>query len=149
MSTSPVNSTTSAASATSSTAQDPFSSLGVQDFINMLVSELQNQDPMNPISNGEILQETSQIGAIESQDKLNTTLNSVLLGQNVTTANSLINQTIVGTDASGNSVTGQVNSVSIANGTATLNVGTSQVPLGNVTEILPAGSGQTTSNTGS
>ncbi len=103
---------------------------------------------MNPISNGEILQETSQIGAIESQDKLNNTLDSVLLGQNVATANGLIYQTVVGTDASGNSVTGQVGSVSIANGTATLNIGTSQVPLANVTEVLPYGSGQT-ANTGS
>jgi len=108
MSTSSVNSSSSSSSSSSTnpTGTNAFDSLNVQDFINMLVAELQNQDPTQPVDNSEILNEVSQIRSIESNDQLTTTLQSVLLGQNVATGGSLINQTITGTDAAGNSVGG-------------------------------------------
>ncbi len=66
----------------------------------------------------------------------------MLLGQNVATAGNLIGRSVQGQDASGNPVSGTVSSVSIANGTATLNVGTSTMPLSNVTQINTPASGQ-------
>ena len=130
-----------AASSASLPSTDSFSSLNSKDFVKMLVAELQYQDPTNPVSNTEILQEVSQIRSIQSNDSLTTTLQSVLLGQNLATAGTLMYQTITGTDESGNSVTGQVTSVSVANGTAKLNVGNSVVDLSNVTGIEAASSG--------
>jgi flagellar basal-body rod modification protein FlgD len=142
MSTSSVNSSSSSSSSSSTnpTGTNAFDSLNVQDFINMLVAELQNQDPTQPVDNSEILNEVSQIRSIESNDQLTTTLQSVLLGQNVATGGSLINQTITGTDAAGNSVTGQVSSISIANGTVTLNLSDNDtITLSNVTGVSPSG----------
>ena len=51
----------SAAAGTNSTSGDAFNSMSSQDFIKMLVAQLQNQDPTQPVSNTEILQEVSQI----------------------------------------------------------------------------------------
>jgi flagellar basal-body rod modification protein FlgD len=124
----------------STTAKSGFNSLQPSDFMNMLMTELQNQDPMSPMDTGQMLQEITQISNIESSNQLATTLQGVLLGQNLAAASGLLQRTVQGLDASGNSVSGQVQSVSIANGTATLNIGNDSLPLSNVTEILPGGS---------
>jgi flagellar basal-body rod modification protein FlgD len=121
------------------TGSNSFNSLDVESFIKMLVAELQNQDPMNPTSNSEILQEVSQIKAIQSNQQLNETLQSVELGQNLASAANLLNQTIKGLDDSGNTVSGKVDKISIDNNVPTLHIGNSTVALKNVSEILPAG----------
>jgi flagellar basal-body rod modification protein FlgD len=104
----------------------------------MLVAELQNQDPTQPVTNADLMQEVGQIQSIQATEQLTTTLQSVLLGQNVATAGNLIGRSVSGTDASGNAVSGTVSSVSISNGSATLNVGNSTMPLSNVTQITSA-----------
>ncbi len=114
----------------------------------MLVAELQNQDPTQPMDSSQIVTEMSQIDDISTNQQLNTTLQSVLLGQNISSAGSLLDMTVSATDAAGNAVSGTVSSVSIANGVATLNVGGQSVPLSNVTEILPPGSTATTASQG-
>jgi len=129
------NSSGTAANAASGATTNSLDSLSTQDFTQMLVAELQNQDPTSPVTNSELMQEVSQIRSIESTDQLTTTLQSVLLGQNVATAGNLIGRAVQGNDAQGNAVSGTVSSVSIANGSATLNVGTSTLPLSNVTQI--------------
>jgi flagellar basal-body rod modification protein FlgD len=117
------------------------------DFINMLVAELQNQDPTQPVSNTQILQEVSQISNIETNQTLSTSLQSVLMGQNLATASGLLQKTVTATDTAGNSITGTVSSISVSNGTATLNIGNQTATLSNVTGILPAGSTASTSST--
>ena len=146
-----VNSSTPAAGgsassngATTSTLQ----SLTVNDFTQMLVTELQNQDPTQPMSNTDLMNQVSQIQAIDSNQQLTTTLQSVALGQSIASAGSLIGATVTGLNSSGQSVTGTVNSASISDGSALLNVTTttngssssSTIPLSNVTQISPAGS---------
>ena len=94
----------------------------------MLVTELQNQDPTQPMTNTDLMNQVSQIQAIESNQQLTSTLQSVALGQSIASAGSLIGATVTGLDAKGNQVNGTVNSVSISNGSATLNVGSSSSP---------------------
>jgi flagellar basal-body rod modification protein FlgD len=122
---------------------DAFQDLNLDTFIELLVAQLQNQDPMSPMSNTEILQQISQIRAIESNTRLTTTLESVLLGQNVSTASSLLGRTISGlTDGeNGEMVTGKVEKVTVADGVAKLSVGGQTISLKNVEAILPAGQG--------
>lgn len=137
--TNPVSGANSAAnSATSTATTNSLTSLTSQDFTNMLVAELQNQDPTQPVTNSDLMQEVGQIQSIQATQQLTTTLQSVLLGQNVATAGNLIGRSVQGQDANGNPVSGTVSSVSIANGTATLNVGSSSMPLSNVTQITTA-----------
>lgn len=142
--TSSVGSTTQSTGTQSATGQGGLASLTPQDFMNMLIAELQNQDPTEPMSTGELLTEIGQIGTVQTNQNLNTTLQSVLLGQNVATAGNLINQTVTGKDSQGNDVTGQVSSVSIVGGQTMLQIGNSTVPLSNLSAIGVA----TTTNTG-
>jgi len=128
-----------------SAANDAFARVDLNDFIKLLVTELQHQDPLNPMDNQEILQQISQIREIESNQRLTDTLESVLLGQNVVTAGNLIGQTVVGLSEEGDRITGQVDRVSIEKGLARLHVGEHAVALKNVAEILgrPGAGGMT------
>jgi flagellar basal-body rod modification protein FlgD len=114
------------------------SSLTPNDFINLMVTELQNQDPTQPESNDELLSQMSQIGQLESSDSLQTTLSGLAQQNQIGAASSLIGKSVEGTDASNNPVTGVVTSVSIASTGVTLGLDSgSNVALTNITNIAP------------
>jgi flagellar basal-body rod modification protein FlgD len=133
MSTSGVGNTSNA-SGTSATT-DNWANLKPADFMNMLIAELQNQDPTQPMDSAQILQEVSQIDDIQTNTTLNSTLGSVALEQSMATASNMLGKTITGTDASGNAVSGPVSSIAITNGTASLTVNGTTVPFANITSI--------------
>lgn len=135
-----VNSTagSSSSSSTTSGSGDRLNNLGTSDFIKLLVTELQQQDPMSPMDNTQILQQVGQIRSIQSTQQLTDTLNSVLLEQNVATGSNLLNKQIVGLDDSANKVSGVVDRVTIENGTVKLHIGDSTISLTNVSEIDPS-----------
>ena len=109
--------------------------LTMSDFIKMMVAELENQDPMDPMSNTEMLQQISQIRSITSNDRLTSSIESLTLGQALSTASSMIGKTITGVNTLNESLTGKVDKVTIENGEAKLFVGSSIIPIGNVTGI--------------
>jgi len=129
-------------SATQTTNSDAYASLNVDTFIKLLVTEMQSQDPLEPMTNQEIVQQLSQIRSIEASQQLTTTLQAVLLGQNVATASSLLGRMIAGLDDNSQQVTGRVDGVTIADGKAKLYVGNSTVSLNNVTAIAADSSSQ-------
>jgi flagellar basal-body rod modification protein FlgD len=88
------SSTSSTSSATSKT--DRFEDMKTEDFLALLIAELQNQDPTNPMSNEEMINQISQIQEIRSNTQLTETLEAVSLGQSMATASALIGKTIVG-----------------------------------------------------
>ncbi len=132
-----------------SNAANPFASLNLNDFLQMMITELQNQDPTNPMSSDEMLSEITQMGQISTAEQLTTTLTGMETGQNLSNASALIGMQVEGTDAKGNSVSGTVGSVSIANGSPTLNVGSSTLTLSQVTNILPFDASSLLGNDGS
>lgn len=116
---------------------DAFQDLNLDTFIQLLVAEMSNQDPLDPMDNQEILQQISQIRSIEASTRLTTTLQAVLLGQNLATASGLLGQRITGLTDDGQTIQGYVERVSVAEGTARLHLGQYTVKLQNVQEILP------------
>jgi flagellar basal-body rod modification protein FlgD len=119
--------------------QDAWNQVELDDFVNLLITEMQNQDPLEPMKSENILQQISQIREIESNQRLTETLESVLLGQSVVTASNLLGRTVVGLSDSSEIVTGRVDRVSIEDGTPRLHIGEHSVALKNVSEILPEG----------
>ena len=110
--------------------------VNIDDFLKLMIAELQNQDPLNPMDNSQILEQISQIHSVESTKKLSSTLDSVLLGQNLSSASSMIDKTIQGLADGGSEVTGVVESVSIQGGVSKLKVGDKTVSLNNVRAII-------------
>lgn len=70
--TSGVNATSGNSSLTGSSSADLQSS-----FLTLLVAQLKNQDPTNPLQNNELTTQLAQISTVSGIEKLNTTLGSV------------------------------------------------------------------------
>lgn len=85
----------------------------VNKFLDLLLAELQNQDPLNPMDNSEMLQQISQIREISATNQLSDTLSSVLLGQSVATASSLIGKRVSALTDDAKNVEGVVDRVSM------------------------------------
>jgi flagellar basal-body rod modification protein FlgD len=66
--------TTAAASTTSSTTSPPLTS---SDFLNLLVSELQNQNPLDPTSSTDFINQLTSYANFEQQQTLNSNLSSL------------------------------------------------------------------------
>lgn len=131
-----LNATQSATSAANnSTKASSFSSLTPDDFLKMLITELQNQDPMNPTDNTQVLQQISEMSNIAATSSLTTSLNALVTEQNLAAASTLVGRNVTGLADDGSNASGTVDSVTIANGTAKLNIGQQTVSLKNIQQI--------------
>lgn len=70
------SSSSSASSALSSTGTNSSSDLQ-SSFLTLLVAQLKNQDPTNPLQNNELTSQLAQISTLSGIEKLNTTLGSI------------------------------------------------------------------------
>jgi flagellar basal-body rod modification protein FlgD len=95
-------------------------SLNSNDFLQLLTTELQNQDPMNPMDDTQSVAQLAQFSALSATQELNTSFQNFQSNFGVMQAAGLIgkNVTVVSTDASGNSsnITGTVGSIAVQNG---------------------------------
>ena len=94
-------------------AENDLANVGVDTFLELMIAELQNQDPLDPIENSELVQQISQIREISATNKLTDTLDAIITGQNLASASSLIGQTVSALSDDGSSVEGLVDRVSI------------------------------------
>ena len=126
---------TGSSSSAATKTNDALSNLNVNQFLKLMITQLQNQDPLNPTDNNQILQQLSSMQQISTSGKLSTTLDSVLLGQNIASASSLVGKSVTGLTDAGNTVQGVVSQVTIAGGTPYLQIGQDQIQLRNVSQI--------------
>ena len=115
---------TSGTSGSSSTGQtvDPstqgFNGLTSQDFLKLLITELQSQDPTQPMDNSQLLNQLSQMRNLQASIDLDSSLNSLTMSQQLNAGASFLGKTVTGSDANHNSVTGVVSSVLLQNNNA-------------------------------
>jgi flagellar basal-body rod modification protein FlgD len=110
--------------------QDPSlpanSNINEQDFIQLFVSELQFQDPMQPIDNGQFLTELAQFVGIEEQQQTVQGVNNLLTLDGTDSALGLLNHTITYVSADGSTTsTGVVSAIKFDSSGASLSVSTS------------------------
>jgi flagellar basal-body rod modification protein FlgD len=118
--------------------------LDVDHFLTLMIAELTNQDPMNPMDNAQMMEQIGQLRSIASTDKLTGTLDSVLLGQNLSTASSLIGKEVKALTDDAKDITGVVDRVSVETGgannatrTLRIHIGDKKIDLKNIREIIP------------
>ncbi len=75
-----VNSTSSSTGVTAQTATASSGRVeqSQADFMKLLVAQMQNQDPMNPMDNSQMTAQLAQLNTVSGISQLNTTLSSVL-----------------------------------------------------------------------
>ncbi len=66
------------------------SELGQEEFLTLLVTQLQNQDPLNPVEDTEMIGELAQFSSLEELSSLNETMEGVTSTLSVLTVNSAV-----------------------------------------------------------
>jgi flagellar basal-body rod modification protein FlgD len=91
------------------------SSTGVDynTFLQLLIAEMKNQDPTNPMDTSQYMSQFAQLSSVEQAMQTNTKLDALLSSQSLSQANGLIGKTVSFTDSTGASFSGKVASVSI------------------------------------
>ena len=111
----------------------------LDSFLDLLIAEMQNQDPLDPLDNSELLQQVSQIREIGATNKLTETLDAVLTGQNLSTASGLIGKQVRALTDENENVSGVVDKVSVEGSgdqrTLRVHIGAEKVKLENVREV--------------
>jgi flagellar basal-body rod modification protein FlgD len=117
--------------------------LNSSDFLQLMITQLQQQDPLNPMDNNQLVQQISSIRDLSATTKLTSTLDSVLVGQNIATASGMIGKKIDALDDDGNTVQGTVDRVTVTTDQkddtkrdVRVHVGDKEIQLKNVREIL-------------
>ncbi len=88
------NATTSAAATAAAAATATQQTLGENDFLTMMMAQLQNQDPLNPMDNSAFVAQLAQFSQVSGIQNLNTTMSS--LSSNMTSNQALQASSLIG-----------------------------------------------------
>lgn len=114
-----------------------FSEISSEEFVGLMLSELTNQDPLEPNDSQQMLNQISTIRAIESDEAMLTSLNSMVDSNQFASAANLIGTLVSGLTESGDRAIDVVLSVSNTDDGPVLNLfDGSRVPMKNVDEVV-------------
>ena len=129
--------------------------LGKDDFLKLLTTQLQYQNPMKPMDNKEFISQMAQFSSLEQMsnlnstmkdkmDKMNSTMNNMLGSylnfEKISGIGSLVGKKVKVTDPdSGNNVDGVVKKVRFTDKGAKVQIDDQEYPIGNIQEILAKG----------
>lgn len=137
-----ISGASNAKTSTNSLSGGGLNDIDMSTFLDLMITELQNQDPLNPTDNADLIQQIGQIRSISSNDTLVSTLTSFSNTQELTTASNLIGRQISGLDVGGKEIEGLVSSVSVkidekdrTKRSVQVHVGDKTVDMKNVREI--------------
>src|SRR5262249_25142889 len=131
-----------------STAKPGSSALSSDAFMKLMITQLQQQDPLNPSDSNQLLTQMSQISQLQSNTQLTTSLQSMSLQQAIGSAGNLIGKSVAGIAANGNSITGTVTSVKVADKKLQLELDSGlELPMENVTTVAGNSSTNTLNST--
>ncbi|OPX88933.1 flagellar hook capping FlgD N-terminal domain-containing protein [Pelotomaculum sp. PtaB.Bin117] len=145
-----VSSTSSATSATndyqysaSNKTRTVAKNLDKNAFLQLLVTQLKNQDPSSPQDSSQFVAQMAQFSMLEQLTNLNDEITKLKLSQDMSQASALIGHqvkiTSVSTDSNGNStnseVSGQVEKVTVTDDTVQVYVNGTAYGLDKVTEV--------------
>jgi flagellar basal-body rod modification protein FlgD len=109
-------------------------SFDVNQFLNLLIAEMRYQNPLEPKTEGEYLQEMAQVSTVQELRDLNQELAYATQTESIANASSFIGKTIEGKSyLDGSPVSGVVSAVTTDGNATLLVVGDNVVAIGDVT----------------
>jgi flagellar basal-body rod modification protein FlgD len=108
--------------------------LGTDTFLRLLVTQLQNQDPLDPLSNENFLAQLAQFQSLQEQIETAENTRGLLLAQSLGAASALVGKQI-SAEHEGYLIIGSVDKVVVAEGEVKLVVGGMEIDLSEVTEV--------------
>ncbi len=124
-----------AGTSTPSSLTPPGGNLGKDDFLRLLTTQLQHQDPMNPQSDMAFIGQMAQFSALEQTTNMAQALERYGTSQQVAQSIALIGREVDAEDPTGALITGTVDSVNIAEGSIVISVGSARLAPGQILEI--------------
>lgn len=107
-------------------------------FLQLLVLQMQNQDPLEPMDNTDMIAQLAQFSTLEQMNNLTKSFDT--LSNNVDqlsflSASALVGRTVTGLDSSGASVSGTIEGVVLDKGTVYFTVDGQWIPMANVKQV--------------
>jgi flagellar basal-body rod modification protein FlgD len=115
-----------------------FNGLTSNDFLKLLIVQLQNQDPSDPMDSDQLLNQISQMRALQSNIELSETLKSLTLSQQLTSSASFLGKLVTAVDAGDQTFSGTVDRVVVKDGKTLLGIGDREVELSRIVSVKAA-----------
>lgn len=103
----------SSANTSSRTVGGGFDAVNSDQFLTLLLAEMKNQDPLEPMKNSDMIQQMSQIRSIGATDQLTGTLSTLRESQELVTASGLIGHKVEGLSDNAQAVEGVVDRITV------------------------------------
>jgi len=129
---------------TSVVNDSPQATLGKDDFLKLLVTQLQNQDPTNPTDSSQFMSQLAQFSSLEQETNISQSVDGLASTDSVTQGLDLLGRQITYNGSDGKPASGTVDSVAITSNGVTLDVGGVSVQPSDITNVGLAGSGTST-----
>jgi len=113
---------------TATTPTNPSANISIQDFLRILTTQLNNQDPLKPMDNTQFVAQLAQFTALQESQQTNDKLDSLLNIQSASQSVGLIGRTVT-ISSSGSTENGSVTALDFSSGQALLSV---RLPSGQV-----------------
>jgi flagellar basal-body rod modification protein FlgD len=113
--------------------------LSSKAFLQLLVAQLRYQDPSKPVDTASFMNETATLTQVQSSEQTAKVSLDMLSAQRAQTASSLVGHTVSYTGADGQLVTGYVSAATISTAKPTLKIGTAEVDLTQIQQVLASG----------
>lgn len=104
-------------------------------YLQLLVAQIQNQNPLEPVSDTEFIGQLTSFNQLSSLQSLNTNFSEMLKFQQLGQGANLIGKSVEYTDGNGTAQTGTVNRVVSNGSTIKIEIGNVQVGLDQITSV--------------
>ncbi len=125
-------------SSTPSTSKSATSQSLQDQFLTLLVSQLKNQNPLEPMKNDEFLAQTAQFQALTEMQKLNKSMSTFMSQSQLNNASALIGKQVTALQSNGDTLTGVVTSARMNGSDIQLEIDGKFAPLSGVTKVEAA-----------
>jgi flagellar basal-body rod modification protein FlgD len=127
--------TTSGTLGAAAAGTNPNAILGKDDFLKLLVTQLQHQDPMNPMDDKDFMGQMAQFSSLEQITNLVEATQREAFSSQMSQSVGLIGHQVSWVAADGTNGSGTVSKVSVSGGSIQITVGDSQVTPDEIVQV--------------
>jgi flagellar basal-body rod modification protein FlgD len=120
--------------------------LGENDFLKLLTVQLQNQDPLQPMSDTDFISQMATFSSLSEMTSLNSNFTGFTSQQGIANAQDYLGKTVTVSGAAEGTAadTGTVTAVTVSNGDPLLTINGKTYDITDITGIQPAGTAAST-----
>ena len=117
------------------TKKSDSSGLDDDDFMKLLLAQIQNQNPLEPMDNQEFMSQLTQMNSLNVLKSIDANMENLLTEDQFSNAAAMIGKEVEYTLGGDTTLSGTVSAVSIEDGIVMLTIDGVQIPLSDVTKI--------------